>query len=197
MKNINNRSSQYDINELFLKRSSPRAMSGEAIAKEEMMTLLEAARWAPSAGNNQPWRFAYALGGTSDFDLFFSFLKEGNQPWCKNAGAFVVVLSKTTLNEGKPNPTHSFDAGSAWENLALQGATMGLVVHAMAGYHADMVRSELNISDEYAVEVMIAIGRPGKIEDLPEKYQEREAPSQRKNLEEIVFEGKAGLQDLK
>ena len=198
MKNINIRNSEYDINDLFLKRSSPRAMSGEAITKDEMMTLFEAARWAPSAGNNQPWRFAYALGGTPDFDLFFSFLNEGNQPWCKNAGAFVVVLSKTTHGEeNKPNPTNSFDAGSAWENLALQGAEMGLVVHGMAGYNAVAVRTELNIADEYAIEVMIAIGRPGKIEDLPEKYQGREAPSQRKNLDEIVFEGKDGLNALK
>ena len=197
MKNINNRSSQYDINDLFLKRFSPRAMSGEAITKEEMMTLFEAAHWAPSAGNNQPWRFAYALRGTPDFDLFFSFLKEGNQLWCNNAGAFIVVFSKTTLDEGKPNPTHSFDTGSAWENLALQGANMGLVVHGMAGYHAELVRSELSISEEYAIEVMIAIGRPGKIEDLPEKFQGREAPSQRKNLDEIVFEGKEGMHNLK
>ena len=198
MKNINNRSSEYDINDLFLKRSSPRAMSGEAITKDEMMTLLEAARWAPSAANNQPWRFAYALRGTPDFDLFFSFLVEGNQLWCKNAGAFVIGLSKKTYGEeAKPNPTYSFDAGSAWENLALQGADMGLVVHGMAGYKADMVRSELSIPEEYSIEVMIAIGRLGKIEDLPEKFQEREAPSGRKNLDEIVFEGKDGLKNLK
>ena len=196
MKNINNRETEYDINDIFLKRYSPRAMSGEAISRDEMMRLFDAARWAPSAGNNQPWRFVYAIAGTPDFDLFFSFLKEGNQIWCKNAGALVIILSKKTLDEGKPNPTYSFDSGSAWENFALEGANMGLIVHGMAGYNAEPLREQLHISDEYNVELMIAVGRPGKIEDLPEKFQEREKPNQRKSLEEIVFEGKDGFKNM-
>jgi nitroreductase len=196
MKTVNNRTTQYDIDDVFLNRYSPRAMSGEPVSQLEIMTLLEAARWAPSASNIQPWRFLYAIRGTADFDLFLSFLMEGNQIWCKNAGAFIIVLSKKNTDDGKPNGTHSFDAGSAWENLALQGANMKLVVHGMAGYNAEPLKKELSIKDEYNVELMIAIGKPGKIEDLPEYLREREQPSQRKGLEEIAFEGKEGAKQL-
>ena len=196
MKTINNRSTEYNIDDIFLNRYSPRAMSGEPISKSELMTLLEASRWAPSASNIQPWRFLYAIKGTADFDLFLSFLMEGNQVWCKNAGALIIGLSKKNADDGKPNVTHSFDTGSAWENLALQGATMKLVIHGMAGYNMEPLRKELNIKDEYNIELMIAIGKPGKIEDLPEYLREREVPSQRKNLEEIIFEGKEGASKL-
>ena len=195
MKTINERTTEYPVNDLFLKRYSPRAMSGEAFEREELMTLFEAGRWAPSAFNAQPWRFIYALKGTPDFELFLSFLMEGNQVWCKNAGAFVVVLSKKT-SSGKNNATHLLDTGSAWENIALQGAEMGLVVHGMAGYKADVVIKELNINDDYEIGLMIAIGKPGKIEDLPEALQEREKPSDRNKLEEMVFEGKEGAKKI-
>ncbi|MFZ4499903.1 MAG: nitroreductase family protein [Minisyncoccia bacterium] len=196
MKIINGRTTKYDIHDLFLNRYSPRAMSGEVITKEELMTLFEAARWAPSSRNEQPWRFLYATKGTSDFDLFLSFLLENNQTWCKNAGVLVIGLSRKTLSDGTVNTTHSLDTGSAWENLALQGTAMGLVVHGMGGYSDDLLRKELHIQDDYMVELMVAIGKPGRIEDLPEKLQEREQPSQRKNLDEIVFEGKAGVKNL-
>jgi nitroreductase len=196
MKTINNRNTEYNINNIFLNRYSPRAMSGEVISKSEIMTLLEAAHWAPSAANIQPWRFLYAIRDTADFKLFFSFLKEGNQVWCKNGSALIIALSKKNMEDGKPNLTHSFDTGSAWENLTLQGTDMGLIIHGMAGYNAELLKTELGISNEYDVELMIVIGKPGKIEDLPEKLQEREKPSQRKNLEEIVFEGKEGVKKL-
>ncbi len=196
MKNINNRSSEYDINDIFLKRYSPRAMSGEKISKEELMTLFEAARWAPSSRNEQPWRFLYAVKGTPDFDLFFSFLVESNQAWANNAGALIIGLSKKIGGDEKPNPKHSLDTGAAYENLLLQSVGMGLVVHPVGGFHADMLLKELSIPENFQPELMIIVGRPGKIEDLPEKYRERETPSQRKKLEEIAFEGKAGAGQL-
>ena len=196
MKTINNRITEYEVNDIFLNRYSPRAMSGESILKEELMTMFEASRWAPSSRNEQPWRFLYTTKETFDFDLFLSFLLENNQTWCRNAGALVIGLSKKTSNDGIVNIKHSLDTGSAWENLALQGTNMGLVVHGMGGYNEELLRKELQVSDDYQIELMIAIGRPGKIEDLPEKLQEREKPSQRKNLDEIVFEGKEGVNNL-
>ena len=196
VKTINNRKTEYDIDDVFLKRFSPRAMSGEAVSKTELMTLFEAARWAPSSSNVQPWRFLYAYKGTPDFDLFFSFLKEKNQVWCHNAGALILLLAKKVRDDGTPHPTHSFDAGSAWENFALQGADMGLVVHPMAGYNAEPLRKELQIPDNYSTELMIAVGRPGAVEELPENLREREKPNDRKALEEIVFEGKEGVRRL-
>ncbi len=189
MKTINNRSTEYEVNDIFLKRFSPRAMSGESITKEELMTLFDAAHWAPSLFNEQPWRFIYGLRDTPNFEKLFSFLMEGNKIWCKNASALVVVVSNKKNMKGEPNMTHSFDTGSAWENLALQATNMNLISHGMAGFDYTLAQNELSVPDDYQVEMMIAIGKPGKIEDLPEPLREREIPSQRKNLEEIVFEG--------
>ena len=190
MKTINNRTTKYDINDIFLNRFSPRAMSGEKISVEELMTLFEAARFAPSLFNEQPWRFIYAFKDTPAFEKLFSFLMEGNKIWCKNASVLIVLISKKTNIKNEPNITHSFDAGSAWENLALQATNMGLISHGMAGFDYTKAKEELSIPDDYTVEMMIAIGKPGKIEDLPEPLQAREKPSDRKPLEKIVFEGK-------
>lgn len=190
MKNINNRETKYPIDDIFLKRYSPRAMSGEIINKEEIMTLFEAAHWAPSSNNNQPWRFIYALRENPEFEKFLSLLAEGNRIWCKNASALIVTISKKTFDNGSLSITHSFDTGSAWENFALQAASMDLVAHGMQGFDYALAKKELSVPDDYAVEMMIALGKHGKVEDLPEYLREREKPSTRKNLEEVVSEGK-------
>ncbi|MEE8160301.1 MAG: nitroreductase family protein [Acidobacteriota bacterium] len=184
------RKARRPIDPLFLNRWSPRAMSGEEVSEQDLMILFEAARWAPSSYNNQPWRFLYARRNTDNWDLFFTLLGEGNQVWTKEAAVLVVVLSKKTLDHnGKPARTHSFDAGAAWENLALQGSQKGLVIHGMQGFDYDRARQVLNVPDDHQVEAMIAIGRPGKKEDLPERLREREVPSGRKEVAEIAFEG--------
>ena len=196
MKEVNGRTSEYDIDDMFLERYSPRAMSGEALSETELLTLFEAARFAPSARNIQPWCFVYAHVGTPEFDKLFSFLLESNQVWCKKASVLVVTLSKKTDNDGiSLSPTHSFDTGSAWMSLALQASKMGLVAHGMGGINLDLIREKLALTDDYAVEMMIAIGKHGNIADLPEKLQAREAPSQRKPLSEIVFKGEFPLQN--
>jgi nitroreductase len=190
MKTINNRITKYPVDDNFLKRYSPRAMSGENISREELMTLFEAARWAPSSSNTQPWRFIYAMRDTLEFEIFLSFLLEGNRIWCKKASILVVTISKKTNDKSNPSATHSFDTGSAWENLALQASSMNLIAHGMSGIYFDLIKEKLGIPDDYSVEMMIAIGKYGKIEDLPEPLRAREEPSNRKPLEEIVFEGK-------
>ena len=190
MKTVNQRTTEYPIDDMFLKRHSPRAMSGEAISKDELMTLFEVARWAPSASNIQPWRFIYVMRDTPEFVNFLSFLMDGNKIWCEKAGVLAVLISKKTSDKGTLSPKHSFDAGSAWENLALQATSMNLVAHGMAGIYFDLIKEKLAIPDDYEVEIMIAVGKHGKIEDLPEPLRERETPSDRKPLEEIVFEGK-------
>lgn len=117
-------------------------------------------------------------------------LSPGNPVWCKNAAALIVVISKTTFDyKSRPARTHSFDSGAAWMGLALQGSFPGFVVHGMQGFDYDRAKSELIVSDEFQVEAMIAVGRPGKKEDLPPAVREREFPSPRKKLEELVFEG--------
>ena len=185
------RKPEFDIDEIFLNRWSPRAMSGEEISEAELMSLFEAAKWAPSSFNNQPWRFLYTRRDSENWGLFFNLLAEFNQAWAKNASALIVIISRKTFDHnGKPSRTHSFDTGAAWQNLALQGALKGLVVHGMQGFDYDKAREVLNVSDDYEVEAMVAVGMPGKVEELPEKLREREFPSTKKRLSEIVFEGK-------
>lgn len=182
------------VAELFLDRWSPRAMSGEGLSEAELLTLFEAARWAPSSYNNQPWRIMYARRGTPHWQTFFDLLVEGNRVWAKDAAALVLFASKETLDyNGKPYPTHSFDTGAAWENLALQGALMGLVVHGMQGFDYERARAALAVPDGFRVEAMAAVGRPGPVERLPEKLRGKETPSDRKPLAETVCEGPFGF----
>jgi nitroreductase len=181
---------QNPVDELFLDRWSPRAMSGEGVTEEELLTLFEAARWAPSSYNNQPWRILYARRETAQWPAFFGLLVEGNQAWAKDAAALLLFVSKETFDfNGKPYPTHSFDTGAAWENLALQATMLGLVTHGMQGFDYEGARSELNIPEGFRVEAMIAVGRPGDPARLPEGLRGREAPSGRKALSEITCEG--------
>ncbi|HPD57659.1 MAG TPA: nitroreductase family protein [Smithellaceae bacterium] len=183
------RKPEYDVDEIFLNRWSPRAMSGEEIEEKVLFQLFEAARWAPSSNNNQPWRFIYARRNTKHWDTFFDLLAEGNKNWAHNAAVLLVVVSKTTFDNNKHARTHSFDAGAAWENFALQGSLLGLVVHGMQGFDYDEAKKVLEIPDDYQVEAMIAVGRPGRKEDLPDYQQEREFPSSRKSIVEIAMEG--------
>jgi nitroreductase len=189
-KGTERRKADYPIDSTFLNRWSPRAMSGEPITEEELFTLFEAARWAPSSFNNQPWRMLYARRDTPHWPLFFDLLVEFNQTWAKNAAALVVFISKTTFDHnGEPAATHSFDAGAAWENFALQGTQRGLVIHGMQGFDYAKARTALNIPEAFQVEAMVVVGKPGRKEDLPEKLQERETPNDRRKLTETVFEG--------
>jgi nitroreductase len=184
------RQPDHDIEPILFHRWSPRAMSGEEISEQELTTLFEAARWAPSSYNGQPWRFLYARRGTANWDRFFDLMVEFNQSWTKHAAVLMVVISRKTFEwNDQVAPTHSFDAGAAWQNLALQGSRMDLVVHGMQGFDYDKARLELNVPDEFRVEAMIAVGKPGKREDLPEDLQDREQPSDRKPVAEIAIEG--------
>jgi nitroreductase len=184
------RQPEYDVDRLFVQRWSPRAMSGEEMEDRALMGLFEAAKWAPSSYNNQPWRFLYAKRQTPHWPIFFDLLVEGNQNWAKNAAVLIVIVSKNTMDyNGSPSPTHSFDAGAAWANLALQATIRGFVAHGMQGFNYDKARQVLQVPEGYTVEAMVALGKPGKKEDLPERLREREVPSGRKSLAEIVFEG--------
>ena len=182
----------HDIQPFFVDRWSPRAMTGEEITREELTRMFEAARWAMSSMNNQPWRFLYAFRNTPHWQTFYNLLTPGNQAWCKDAAALLVVLSKTTFDNGKPARTHSYDTGAAWYSFALQGVTSGLVVHGMQGFSYDRAKEDLGVPDGYEVEAMIAVGRPGEPDGLPQALQEREQPSQRKKVGEFAFEGGFG-----
>jgi len=142
----NFRQTNYPIQQLMLERWSPRAMSGEPLIEKELDTLFEAARWAPSCFNEQPWRFLYAHRDTDHWPLFFDLLLEANQIWARNAGALITVISKQTFtHNSNPNISHSLDTGAAWQNLALQATAMGLVAHGMAGFDYTRAKLELKI----------------------------------------------------
>lgn len=184
------RQAGHPIDSLFIDRWSPRAMSGAPIDEADLMTLFEAARWAPSSYNNQPWRMLYARRDTQQWPLFFDLMGEFNQSWVKNAATLVLFISKTTFDHnGEPCITHSFDTGSAWQSLALQGFIKGYVVHGMQGFDYDRARTALNIPQEYQVEALAAIGLPGELASLPLQMQERETPSDRRPLAQTICEG--------
>jgi nitroreductase len=184
------RKADFPVERLLLDRWSPRAMSGEEIAEEELMRLFEAARWAPSSFNAQQWRALYARRGTEYWPMFFDLLVEANKSWAKNAAVLVVFISRKIFDhDSEPSRTHSYDTGAAWENFALQGCRQGLVVHGMEGFDYERARVELRVPDEFQVEAMAAVGKSGPKELLPEKLQKRESPNDRRKLTESICEG--------
>jgi nitroreductase len=184
------RKADFPIEPLLLNRWSPRAMSGEEISQDELMRLFEAARWAPSSFNSQQWRALYARRGTEHWQTFFELLVEANKVWAKNAVVLVVFISRKMFDHNdEPSITHSYDAGAAWENFALQGFHQGLVVHGMQGFDYERARKELRIPEEFQVEAMAAVGKPGPKELLPEKLRARESPNDRRKVSKSIFEG--------
>lgn len=165
-------------------------MSGEEISDTELMRLFEAARWAPSSYNGQPWRFIYAKRNSEPWDKLFNLMVDFNKSWAKNAAVLMVIISRKNFeHDEKPSVTHQFDAGAAWENLALQGETQGLVTHGMQGFDYEKARRDLKIPATFDVMAMVAIGKPAPKEILPIDVQQREQASDRKPLSEIIMEG--------
>lgn len=184
------RKSDYPIDPIILNRWSPRAMAAELIDDSQLMSLFEAARWAPSSYNAQLWRFIYGKRGTPHWQKLFNLLVPFNQSWTQNSSFLILIISRDRFTyNNKPSRTHSFDAGAAWENFALQGSINGLVVHAMEGFDYEKAKVDCNIPDGYTIEAMVAVGKQGNPKDLPQELQEREEPSTRKPISELIFEG--------
>ncbi len=194
MTTANARTADHPIDPLFLERWSPRAFADELISEADLMTILEAGRWAASSYNSQPWRFLYARRGTAHWQKFLDLLVPFNQSWAKDASALVILASNSlmlTPGADKPVPSHSHshDAGAAAANLALQATRMGWYAHGMVGFDMQRAFADLNVPQGYRVEAAYAIGRRGDKSRLPEGLQAREAPSPRKPLSELAFEG--------
>jgi nitroreductase len=179
----------HGVDPLFVRRWSRRAMTGEPLPEGALMTLFEAARWAPSSHNTQPWRFRYAPRDTAHWPLFLGFLKENNRLWCARAGVLIALVSRPADDAGAPLPTHAVDAGMALENLLLQGAVMGFVTHALAGIDREAARVGLAVPAAYEVRCMVAVGLPAPADTLPEHLRAREVPSGRLPLADLVGEG--------
>lgn len=183
------RDAHHEIEPYLLARQSKRAMSGEALTKAELDRLFEAARWAPSSFNAQPWRFVYALRGTPAWDTFVALLNPFNQFWCKDGGALIVVAAKTVDREGKPNALAVFDTGAAAMSIALQASAQGLVFHALGGVEYEKIPAAVGLPADHTVCCMLVAGKPGPITNLPEFLQAREVASGRQPITDFVYEG--------
>jgi len=191
----NGRAAEHDVEPMFLHRWSPRAFTGEPMPEALLMGLFEAARWAPSAFNAQPWRFVYAHKGTEAWDRLFDVLIPYNQAWVKHASVLMYVISdryrRTEGREPAPIHSHAFDAGAAWAYLALQAHHIGWAAHGMAGFDMPRAYEALGVpEDQYRVEAAIAVGRPADKEILDEPYRSRETPSSRNPVSSFAFEGR-------
>ena len=187
------RHAAHAIHPMFVDRWSARAMSGEPLTTGELMPLFEAARWAPSAHNFQPWRMLYALRGTPHWTRFFELLNPGNQLWAQRGGALVLFIARRHYENGKPCPTHSYDAGAAWLSFALQAFASGFAVHGLQGFDYERARRELGVPETFSVEAMAVVGKPGNKVLLPEDLQRRESPNDRRPLAQTVCEGPYAL----
>lgn len=175
------------IEDLFWHRFSPRSFTGEVLSEALVLRLLEAARFAPSAFNEQPWRFIYTLKNDKAWQEILECLVEFNQNWAKKSGALVIVLAKNNFSHNnKVNITAKFDTGAAWQNLALQARALGLVAHGMSGFDYEKLKEKFKINDNFSIIATIALGFPGDINDLSDDLKDKEKPSNRKKLEEIT-----------
>lgn len=194
MTHSNTRQSKFPIDPLFLDRWSPRAYDGKPMPREHLLTILDAAHWAPSASNQQPWRFIYAHRDSAEWQGFMELLMEGNQRWVKDASVILIIVSRdhsvNAEGEKKPAPTHSFDAGAAWFSLAMQAHLMGYHAHGMAGIFKDKIVEKLGIPEGFVVEAAVAIGTMTDKSTLPDDLAAREVPSTRLPLSDVAFEGR-------
>ena len=179
--------------QLFVDRWSPRSFDESAMPDDDLEAIFAAAGLAPSAFNVQPWRFLYARRSDADWKRFLSLLAPFNQSWAKNASVLAFIVSNTKTRHGgetKDLYSHSFDAGAAWAQMALQATHLGYHAHAMTGLEFDQARAELGLPDDVRLEAAVAIGRRDTPDRLPESLRERETPSDRKPVSEIAIAGR-------
>lgn len=178
------------VHELIRARWSPRAFSSREVSPEDLKTVLDAAHWAASSNNEQPWRFLVASkSDPAAYDRILHLLVPGNQSWAKTAPVLIIMAAKRTFSHnGSPNYYALHDAGQALAYLFLQATALGLHAHGMAGFDRDRARTELGIPDDYELGAAVALGYLGSPDQLNEKQQKNElAARQRKPLNEIVF----------
>jgi nitroreductase len=187
----NARRAEAEVDPLFVERWSRRAISERALTAAQIDALFEAARWAPSASNLQPWLFVYASQSES-LERARRLLKENNLKWARTAPLLVFVFArKKDPQTGAAIRTAQFDTGAAWQSLALQAHKLGLSTRAMGGIHHEQVYGLLGVPEsDFESIAAIAIGYPAERESLPPEFHEREQPNQRKSVREFVFEGR-------
>jgi len=186
---MNERSPQHPVHPMIIGRWSQRAMSGAPVSDALLMSLFEAARWAPSSYNGQPWRYIYAHKGSQAWMEMFQLLNSINQQWCVNAAILMLLVARTHFeHNGKPDRSFALNAGASWQNLALQGHALGLAVRGMQDFDYEQAEARFGIHPPYTPQMMIAVGHPGDSAALPEALRERDKPSLRKPVSAIAFE---------
>lgn len=185
---MNKRQAEYKVLSLIIDRWSSRAMSGESISELDLLSLFEAARWAPSSYNNQPWRFIYVTRDSLVWFDTLNLLVDANKIWAKNGAVLILVFSYKYFEHNKKNcRTHSFDTGAATQNLTLQAYSMGFVVHGMEGFDYEKARKFFKLDQNYTIEAMFVVGKQGPIDILPENLRLKEVRSNRKKIEQFAF----------
>jgi nitroreductase len=179
------------VDPAFVERWSSRAFSSEPITLETVRSLFEAARFAPSAGNSQPWLFVYAAERATRRRVL-PILKEDNRRWAAHAPLLVFVFARRHHPKtGLPLRSYAFDTGAAWFSLALQAHRLGLNCRAMGGIHHDQAYRLLGVPEErFESMVAIALGYPGSRDDLPPELADKDVPSGRERQPSFVYNGR-------
>lgn len=185
----NDRVADSPVDPAFLDRWSPRAFSSEPVSEETLLSLFEAARWAPSSGNHQPWTYIYS-SNADEHQRLLSLLDESNQPWASKAAVLAFVVARLKTKTGRVNRHAQFDTGTSWGFLALEARKLGLYAHGMGGFDLERSYEVLNIPpDSYEVMAAIAIGYYGDPSTLMEKDRTREHPNGRHHVSMFAFRG--------
>ena len=180
------------VHELITRRWSPVAFDPKPVEYEKIQLLFEAAKWAPSGRNSQPWRFIFATRDTPDYDLLFGLLNEGNKVWARTAPLLVLSLGQSVSTyKNRPNRLALYETGMAVGNLLIQATHMGLYVHQMGGYDEERAREVLDIPGRYEPAAMMAIGYKGDPALLPAEVAAREKKERtRMELSSFLVSGK-------
>ena len=187
----------HPIHELFANRWSARAIDTEKpVERESLLSMLEAARWAPSCFGDQPWRYIVfdRHHDAEAWEAAADCMAEGNQKWARSAPVLLAALADSAFTRNdKPNRWGPYDTGAATLSLHVQGVALGLVVHQMGGFSGSALAEKFGIPERYQPMAMIAVGHPGELDDLHEDYQGSElGKRQRRPLSELAFEGRWG-----
>jgi len=183
------------VQDLIARRWSPRAFSERPVELEKLLSLFEAARWAASCANEQPWSFLVTTReDAQNHEKALSVLLEANRVWAGKAPVLILTFAHSQFEKtGNPNRHAFYDMGQAVANLSIQATSLGLVVHQMAGFNVESTRAQFAVPQDWEPVSVIALGYPGDTDSLPEKLREREiAQRQRKPLETFLFSGKWG-----
>lgn len=179
---------EYPVLPLIQDRRSSRAFSNKEITEEQIHTLFEAARWAPSSSNQQSWQYMYATPQNSKlFNNMIDCLVDFNKVWASKAPLLIFSLAKNIMTNGKPYKYNLYDAGAANMQLLLQATEMGLKTHVMAGFDHQKARELFNLPVELDTVVIIAVGYPGNPNFLPEKAQMAETSSERNLQSQFII----------